>query len=302
MLLSIQEISKTYKKGKVKALDNLSLELTPGVYGLLGPNGAGKSTLMNIITDSIQPDCGQVLYNGTEISRLGKEFRSVLGYMPQNQRLYESFTAARFLLYVAALKGIPKKQAKQRVEQMLELVNLRDCAHKKLGGFSGGMKQRILIAQALLNDPEVLILDEPTAGLDPKERVRIRNFISRIALEKIVILATHVVSDVEYIAREVLLIDRGHLVMRGTPAKILGDMEGKVWQLHVTPQEIQKVQEQYIVTNILGEKDGLLAVKVVAEKQPDAYSCIPALATLEDVYLSLFDEEKDGDVYAPVPV
>lgn len=302
MLLSIQGISKTYKKGKVKALDNLSLELTPGVYGLLGPNGAGKSTLMNIITDSIQPDCGQVLYNGTEISRLGKEFRSVLGYMPQNQRLYDSFTAARFLLYVAALKGIPKKQAKQRVEQMLELVNLRDCAHKKLGRFSGGMKQRILIAQALLNDPEVLILDEPTAGLDPKERVRIRNFISRIALEKIVILATHVVSDVEYIAREVLLIDRGHLVMRGTPAKILGDMEGKVWQLHVTPQEIQKVQEQYIVTNILGEKDGLLAVKVVAEKKPDAYSCIPALATLEDVYLSLFDEEKDGDVYAPVPV
>lgn len=302
MLLSIQGISKTYKKGKMKALDNLSLELTPGVYGLLGPNGAGKSTLMNIITDSIQPDCGQVLYNGTEISRLGKDFRSVLGYMPQNQRLYDSFTAARFLLYVAALKGIPKKQAKQRVEQMLKLVNLRDCAHKKLGGFSGGMKQRILIAQALLNDPEVLILDEPTAGLDPKERVRIRNFISRIALEKIVILATHVVSDVEYIAREVLLIDRGHLVMRGTPAKILGDMEGKVWQLHITPEQIQKVQEQYIVTNILGERDGLLAVKVVAEKQPDAYSCIPALATLEDVYLSLFDEEKDGDVYAPVPV
>ena len=159
MLLSIQGISKTYKNGKVRALDNLSLELTPGVYGLLGPNGAGKSTLMNIITDSIQPDCGQVLYNGVEISKLGKEFRAVLGYMPQNQRLYDSFTAARFLLYAAALKGIPKKLAKQRVEEMLELVNLRDCAHKKLGGFSGGMKQRILIAQALLNDPEVLILD-----------------------------------------------------------------------------------------------------------------------------------------------
>ena len=211
MKLEIKNLSKTYVKGKPKSLDNLSTEFTSGVYGILGPNGAGKSTLMNIIADNIKADSGEVLYNGENIIKLGKDFRNILGYMPQQQGIYKSFTGRRFLWYMASLKGIPKKEAKERIENVLNLVNLKDHADKKLGAYSGGMKQRILIAQALLNDPEVLLLDEPTAGLDPMERIRIRNFISEIAINKIVIITTHIVSDIQYISKEILLMNKGKL-------------------------------------------------------------------------------------------
>lgn len=211
MLLELKNISKSYKKGK-RALDDINAELSPGIYGLLGANGAGKTTLMNIITDNISADEGQILYNGTDVRKMGKLWRSKLGYMPQQQGLYDDFTANRFMWYMAALKGLKKKDAQPQIEALLKTVDLQNDAHRKLGGFSGGMKQRILIAQALLGKPEILILDEPTAGLDPKERIRIRNRISEIANDKIVILVTHVVSDIECIADRVILMKNGKLI------------------------------------------------------------------------------------------
>jgi len=290
MELSIKNISKTYQKGKKKALDDFSVELSTGVYGFLGPNGAGKSTMMNIITDNIRADSGTVEYNGENTLSLGKSFRNILGYMPQQQGLYDDFTASRFLWYMSSLKGLAKKQARERIEYVLELVNLSDNAHKKLGSFSGGMKQRILIAQALLADPEVLILDEPTAGLDPKERIRIRNFISEIALNKIVLLATHVVSDVEYIAKEVILIKEGKLLEKDEPANIIRSMQGKVFEAHINKDELTMFQKKYRVSNIIGEGDGVCA-RFISNENDTTLKANEVTPTLEDIYLYLFADE-----------
>lgn len=225
MELRIEHLTKKY--GEKVALRDFSYTFIPGIYGILGANGAGKSTLMNLITDNVKRTEGQILWDGTDILKLGKDFRAKLGYMPQQQGMYNDFSARAFLRYMAQIKEIPKKQADEQIEQLLDVVNLREDAHKKVGSFSGGMRQRVLLAQALLGDPKILILDEPTAGLDPWERLRLRQYISDLAQDRIVFLTTHIVSDIESIAGDVLLMKQGELVRHGAPEALIASCGGK---------------------------------------------------------------------------
>ena len=225
MELRIEHLTKKY--GAKVALRDFTYTFTPGIYGILGANGAGKSTLMNLITDNVKRNEGQILWDGTDILKLGKRFRAKLGYMPQQQGMYNDFSARAFLRYMAQIKEIPKKQADEQIEQLLDVVNLREDAHKKVGSFSGGMRQRVLLAQALLGDPKILILDEPTAGLDPRERLRLRQYISDLAQDRIVFLTTHIVSDIESIAGDVLLMKQGELVKHGVPEELIASCGGK---------------------------------------------------------------------------
>ena len=224
MELKIENLTKKY--GEKTALQSFSYTFSSGIYGILGANGAGKSTLMNLITDNVKRTEGKILWDGTDILELGKKFRSLVGYMPQQQGMYPEYSAVGFLRYIASVKEIPRKAANEQIGQLLEVVNLKDAAHKKLGGFSGGMKQRVLLAQALLGSPMVLILDEPTAGLDPKERLRLRNYINDLSENRIVFLTTHIVSDIESIAEDVLLMKDGQLVTHGAPADLIASVSG----------------------------------------------------------------------------
>lgn len=220
MKLELKNLTKSY--GNHVALDDFNMAFEPGIYGILGANGAGKSTMMNLITDNIKRDGGSITFDGKEILELKDEFRAQLGYMPQQQGVYEHMTAESFVTYIGRLKGLRGKTLANEVRNVLELTNLSGVRHKKVGGFSGGMKQRVLLAQALLGDPKVLILDEPTAGLDPKERVRIRGFIQELAKDRIVLLATHIVSDIESIANQILLLKKGQLLRVAPPAELIG--------------------------------------------------------------------------------
>lgn len=291
MELKIEQLSKSY--GSTKALQKFDGTLSQGIYGLLGPNGAGKSTLMNIIAGNLIPDEGTIQYNGKDIFKLGKEFRAVLGFMPQQQGLYDSFTGFRFLSYIAALKGMSRTEAKIQMKEVAEMVHLTEALNRRLGGYSGGMKQRILIAQAVLNNPEILILDEPTAGLDPKERIHIRNIISEISSNKIVIWATHVVSDIESIAKEILLVKKGTLVAKDAPQNLLKNVQGKVFELLVPCDQLDDVQKQYLVSNITLSANGML-VRIVSEDKPKGYSFQAVLPTLEEEYLYVFATKEDA--------
>ena len=219
MELRLTELSKNY--GDKVALDKFSFSFQQGIYGILGANGAGKSTMMNLITDNLKRDGGTILFDGIEIRELGVDYRRVLGYMTQQQGLYEGMTAESFLVYMARLKEIPRKAVPGEIDRVLEMTNLADVRHKKVGSFSGGMKQRVLLAQALLGDPKVLILDEPTAGLDPRERARLRDHIYRLSQDRIVLLATHIVSDIEAIADSILLMKQGKLLRSGTAEELI---------------------------------------------------------------------------------
>lgn len=223
-MLEIKNLTKSY--GNKIALKDVSYTFDNGIYGLLGANGAGKSTLMNLITDNVLKDSGSILYNGKDIIGMGAEYRSLIGYMPQQQGFYEHFSAKMFLYYIAEIKGIKKKDARRQVERLLEIVNLSDVADKKIGSFSGGMRQRVLLAQALLGDSKILIFDEPTAGLDPKERIKFRNYIKNISGDKIIIIATHVVSDIETIADEVVIMKDGKICASDVPSKLVHDVDG----------------------------------------------------------------------------
>ena len=282
-MLIIDQINKTYKS--VTALDAVSAEFEPGVYGILGANGAGKTTLMNIITGNLAPSSGQVLYQGQSIHKLGRAYRAILGYMPQQQSLYTGFSGLRFLWYMAALKALPRKTAKERIDKLLHLVNLQNDAYKQLSHYSGGMKQRILIAQALLNDPAILVLDEPTAGLDPFERIRIRNLISTIARDKIVLLATHVVPDIEYIASRVILMKEGRVLVNDAPGNILSSADGRVVEVVCGESDVPSLVVSCKVSNITRIKEGVL-LRIVGDPPP-GYKCSPVRPTLEDVYLDV---------------
>lgn len=286
MKLICDQLTKYY--GKNKALDGFSYEFTPGIYGLLGPNGAGKSTLMNLITCNLKATSGDIMYGDALIQTMGKEYRSKLGFMPQQQNIYPRFTVERFLMYMAGLKGLGSSEARTETDRLLEMVNLTADRKKRLGELSGGMKQRALLAQALLGKPEIIILDEPTAGVDPKERIQMRNIISQVGFSCIIMIATHVVPDVQFIAKEILLLGKGQIIDSGTPTALQGKMEGKVYEITTDEEHFQEVCRKYRTVQMTrnGEE---ITLRVVSDSRPAAEESKVVRPDLEDLYLYHFE-------------
>lgn len=296
MELQLQQLKKQY--GTKCAVNGVTAILTPGVYGLLGANGAGKTTLMRMICGLLKPTSGKLCLDGKTINELGEQYYTHLGYMPQDFGFYPDFTAHEFMMYMAAVKGLDKKQGASRTKELLQMVNLHDVADKKIKSYSGGMKQRLGIAQAELNNPSILILDEPTAGLDPKERVRFRNIISDFAKEKIVILSTHIVSDVSYIADTILMMKQGNFILQEPITTVIDSITGKVFELLVPEKNVAEFSRRFSVVN-LHHENNMVRMRIVDDTAPtsDAYTVEPSL---EDLFLYHFGEEaqeQEGNKY-----
>lgn len=287
MKLELNHVSKSY--GSNLALNDFTHSFTDGIYALLGPNGSGKSTLMNIITQNLKSDRGEILLDGISTLKQGERFRSLLGFMPQYPGLYPSFGVSEFLMYISRLKGVEKSEAKKQTERLLETVELSDVSGKKVGTLSGGMKQRLCLAQALIGDPKIIILDEPTAGLDPRQRISVRNTLAKLALNRIIIIATHVVTDVEYTAREIIMMKKGVIEEFGTTEELIGNSKNTVWSVVCKPDEVTEFQSKFKVTNISTCENGVL-LRILSDTKPctDAVNVTP---TLEDEYFRVFSRD-----------
>lgn len=288
MKVQFEHLSKKYK-GKY-ALRDFSATLENGVYGLLGTNGAGKTTLINLFMGIIKSDGGEVYIDNQNARNMGADFLGNIGYLPQYPQFYRDFTVLEFLRYMCVLKDIPKDTGEARIRELLETVNLTEAAGKKVGALSGGMRQRLGIAQAMLADPGILILDEPTAGLDPRERIRFRNLISRFAENRIVILATHIVSDIEFIANQIILLHEGDMLKFGSPTELCRELDGKVWSLELDEPDVPASLVHHTISNMARENDGI-RLRIISEEKPQD-NAVPVFANLEEVFLYHCGEEK----------
>ena len=289
MQLTVNNLGKQYKSD-FWGLKDFSLDIKPGILGLLGPNGAGKSTFMRMLATITKPTDGTITWNGLNVVKSPDVLRDVLGYLPQDFGVYPNLNAIEFLEYMAAIKGLDAVSAKRRIDELLQLTNLVEAAKRPLGGYSGGMKQRVGIAQALLNDPQLLIVDEPTVGLDPEERVRFRNLLSDLSGERIVILSTHIVSDVEATATHIALVNKGQLLREAAPEKLLNELENKVWEWTVHSDDLPALKQRHIVSGTIRRSDGV-QVRVVSTDKPDS-SAQNVSPNLEDAYLFFIGGKK----------